>query len=299
MIKKNLLSQIAHFFKRGKPRNLEFLLALATREPANAYPPLKIAEIYEKQGEKKEALSWYLKAAEIFCTFEQYHKGAAIYIRILKQEPNLESVRKKLANTYTKMGLLAQAFTLYHNLYSSYIDAGAEFEPLEMIGQMAELDPHKFTLDEKSYPGSQGSEKIGKQKPNGENKEINISQRVEKGNSTLFDLAAKLETNDSIQLGKAKSVTMEEGYSPQKVFEELNKIRDVEKLYTNYNYHMGRACKEMGLFDEAIKQFQIALEKEQKPIESAKLLSLCIDEKRHLEGRKSFKEMLPMASTTI
>jgi len=158
---KELLSQISLFFRRGKrkrARNLQFFLELVNREPMNATAHLKMAEIYQKHGEKKNARSEYLRAADIFCNAEQYNKGAAIYNKVLQQEPELEFV----------------------------------------------------------------------------------------------------------------------------------KTREVEKLYLNYNYQMGLVCKEMGLIDEAIKQFQIALEKKQKSIESAKLLDQCLIDKRcREEGRQS------------
>ncbi len=55
-------------------------------------------------------------------------------------------------------------------------------------------------------------------------------------------------------------------------------------------------CKEMGLIDEAIKQFQMALEKGQKPMEASKLLNQCLGNKRPLEECRSFKEMLRQQS---
>ncbi len=48
----------------------------------------------------------------------------------------------------------------------------------------------------------------------------------------------------------------------------------------------------MGLTDEAIKQFQVALKKGPKPFEAAKLLDPCVRAKEHREKWMSFKGML-------
>ena len=294
-----LLSQIRRLFKdrkREPSESLESLLALAGGEPTNGHPHLRIAEIYQKLGEEKKALSEYLTAAEIFCSLEQYHKGAAIYTKVLKQDPELESVRMQLADTYRKLGFLAQAFAQYHKLYCSYNNAGMIDKALGTLGFMAELDPQKFTLSEQYNSRSSGFEKSKGQELKEKNTGINPDLSLGKDSRPLFDLTAMLETNDPTELGETKSITMEEKYRGEKIFEELNEARDLEKLYLDYNFQMGLVCKEMGIIDEAIKQFRMALEKGQKPMEASKLLNQCLANKRPLEECRSFQEMLPQQS---
>jgi hypothetical protein len=93
------------FLAEGK-KGLPSLLELARKEPTNGHPHLKIGEIYQKLGEKQNALQGYLRAAETFCNFEQYLKGASIFTKILKQNPDMASVKIKLADTCRKMGFL-------------------------------------------------------------------------------------------------------------------------------------------------------------------------------------------------
>lgn len=48
--------------------------------------------------------------------------------------------------------------------------------------------------------------------------------------------------------------------------------------YPNFNYHMGEAYWEMGFFESAQDQFQLALEKGQNPFESAFKLGLSFEQ---------------------
>ena len=293
---KEFLSQIILFFRRNNRKTSKIMRSLLERiieEPMNAHTHLKVAEIYQKNGEKQKALSQYLKAAEIFCDTGQYPKGLAIYTRVLKENPQQELVKLGLADIYKKMGFFAKAFTQYHNLYCSYILAGAEDKALEMLGFMADLDPHKFTLDETNNLGPQDLEKVKGQKTSEEATEITSDDPPEEEKESFFDLATMLEPHNPFESDKFKSVTMEEGYGFERIFEELKQTRGVEKLYHNYNYQMGLVCKKMGLIDEAIKQFEVALEKKEKPIEASKLLNQCLKDKRcREEARKSSGRVL-------
>jgi tetratricopeptide (TPR) repeat protein len=287
---KEFLSQFIPFFRGNNKKTsqkMRSFLEQIIENPMNAHAHLKVADIYQENGEKQKALSQYLKAAEIFCDTEQYPKGLAIYTRVLKENPQQELVKLELADIYKKMGFFAQAFTQYHNLYCSYILAGAEDKALEMLGIMADLDPHKFTLDETNNLGSQDLEKVKGQKTNEEATEITIDEPPEKEKESFFDLATMLEPQNPVESDKFKSVTMEESHGFENIYDELNQARGVEKLYYNYNYQMGLVCKEMGLIDEAIKQFEVALEKKQNPIEAGKLLSQCLKDKQCREETRS------------
>jgi tetratricopeptide (TPR) repeat protein len=287
---RGFLSQLLLFFRRNNGKNSQKMRSLLERtieEPMNAHVHLKLAEIYQKNGEKQKALSQYSKAAEIFCEAGQYPKGLAICKMLLKENPQEEHIKLELAQIYRKMGFLAEAFNQYHNLYCSYILAGAEDKALEMIGSMAELDPHKFTLDEKKNLGPQGPEKANGQKTNEKIAEIAPNDPPEKDKDSFFDLATMLEPHDPFESDKFKSVTMEEGHDFERIYEELKRARGVDKLYYNYNYQMGLVCRKMGLIDEAIKQFKVALEKQQNPIEASKLLSQCLKDKQCREEARN------------
>jgi len=275
--------------RKDKPsKNLQSLLDLADREPTNGYPHLKIAEIYREQGRMQEALQENLKAAEIFCGFEQYNKGVSVLTKILKDNPDLDSVKAKLADTYRKMGFLEQAFDQYCQLLASYKNTGLKDKSLEIIGIMAELDPQKFDLQTANGLTPENSKKILKGPgANEKDAEINLNHPREKEASSFFDLAQTLEADSPVELEEPRSVNLEETCKSEKFIEEMEKTGNAEKLYPNYNYQIGLVCKEMGLIDEAIKQFRRALEMRQKPIEAGKVLDRCLKEKELQENFKS------------
>jgi tetratricopeptide (TPR) repeat protein len=257
-------------------RGLQSLLERIDKEPANANARIKIAELYQKSGEKQKALLEHLKVVEIFCDFEQYPKGLAVCTKLLRDNPECEPAKLKLADIYKKMGFLAQAFAQYQALYSSYMICGIEDKALEMIGYMAELDPGKFTL---SGVNNSGPQPINEAEAQGTREENNFGALFEDEKRSFFDLATMLESNNPAEIGEPKSVTMEENPGFKDIFEEMNQIKDLNKLYTNYNYQMGMVCKEIGLIDEAIRQFQMALENRQKSDEAEELLRQCLKEK--------------------
>ena len=293
-----LVSLFIHFLrgrKRKSLRNLQFVLAMASREPTNGNLHLKIAQIYQERGEKQNALQEYLRAGEDFCNSEQYRKAASVYTRVSKEHPELDFLKVKLADLNRKMGFLEEAFTQYYKLFWSYRDTGLEDKSLEILGIMADLDPQKFTLDASRNSDLEGSEKTLKDPvTNGKNAKIksDLGRPGEKEPPPFFDLAETLEPNGPFELEEFKSITLEEGFKSEEVIKELEKTRNVERLYPNYNYQMGLVCKEVGLIDEAIKQFHLAVAMGQKPVEANNLLDQCIKDKGCLEDCKSFGRTL-------
>ncbi len=295
---RGLLSQISLFFGRGRKEsseNLQPYLERVSREPMNANAHLKMAVIYHKDGEKEKARSEYLRAADIFCGAEQYNKGAAIYNMILQREPNLESVNLKLADTYKKMGFAGQSFNQYQKLYSVYSEAGKKEQATALVSFMAEVDPEKFTLAEVHDTKPQSLQK-GKTQGGHEGVGGKDSDRpVEEGKGSFFDLTSMLEANNpGERRGASKLVVNEEEYGVENIFAELEKAGGLENSYQDYHYQMGMVCKEMGLMDEAIKQFQTAMEKEQRSADAAKLLDQCFaDKKRQKENSQTSGRVLP------
>jgi tetratricopeptide (TPR) repeat protein len=108
-----------------------------------------------------------------------------------------------------------------------------------------------------------------------------------------FDLGAELEAGEAIEAKVFKDITTEKIYGFQEILKELKETNALSKAYPIFFYNMGVACQEMGFIDEAIEQFQIALEKGQNPFEAAHSLGLCYRERSCWnEARQSFEEAL-------
>ncbi len=100
--------KFGQMLKLGKPAPkgpMDHYLNLVKKEPGNAKAHLKLAEMYQKDGDKKKAIAEYLNAAEIFLKNQFYARAMAIYKQVPKQDPSLDNVYLKIADIYRKMGL--------------------------------------------------------------------------------------------------------------------------------------------------------------------------------------------------
>jgi tetratricopeptide (TPR) repeat protein len=112
----------------------------------------------------------------------------------------------------------------------------------------------------------------------------------------LFDLGAELETDGPMGIEGAMDVsTSDEVSGVGDIFKELKETGGPSIVDPHFNYSMGVACREMGFLDDAIEQFQIALEQGQNPFESATMLAFCFREKGMLdESRETLQRALRM-----
>lgn len=284
----DMMTKLGSFLKR-KPRHssiLEQHLTLVRKEPGNAKAHLKLAEIYQREGEKHKAIAEYLLAAEIFSKSNFYARAMAIYKQVVKQDPNLDQVSLKIAEIYHKMGFLGDAFAQYRSLAHQYDRSGKKEKALEVMGRMAELDPRKTVL----------KEKIQKLKSlsateNGGAEESGESRGAEQH---FFDLGAELELEETSGLEDFKEIsTMEKMYGFEEIFKELKERGAPSLVDPNFNYNMGVACREMGFYEDATDQFQVAWSLGQNPFEAAKMMGLCYKERDMLEeARESLTKAL-------
>jgi len=286
--KPGIFNKIRRLFakeKKKEEKELEFYLGMVNRNPMNGNLRLKLAEIYHKKGEEKKALLESRLAGESFCNIGHYRKGLATYIKILKDHPYLDDIQLKIAGIYREMGFSEEAFSQYYKLYNYYTSKGLKDKASEIAVSMADLDPQKFSIDEERNLRFRDLEKGFKtQEVSGKMFKSNLNPPFKNKKESFFDLAAELESGAPANLGKSKSIAMEEGFAFERILKEMMDTGNIEKIYPNFNYQMGLVCKEMGLMDEALEQFQMALKKDQKPIQSAKFLDLY-----HLEKNNELK----------
>jgi len=293
-----LLNKLSRFLKKEKVREPDPLGRSpdsVEKDPGNARAHFKLAEIYQKKGEKRKAISEYLLAAEIFAKNNQYAEAMAIYKQVPKKDPSLDHVYLKIADIYRRMGLLGDAFAQYRILVNHYDKQGRKDKALEIMGLMAELDPRKIALEEKvqnlndvlilpevresfsdTPGGSESDDFEGGKKKN------------------FFDLNAELEMESPVEIGGSKQIsTLEKVYGFEDILKELKVVTSPSLAYPDFNYYMGLACREMGFFDDAMEQFQVAIGKKQNPFEAANMLGLFFKEKnRWNEACGAFEKAL-------
>lgn len=273
----------------------EKYLDLVQKEPENAKAHLKLAEIYQKKGEKQKAVEEYLLAADIFAKNNFFARAMAIYKQVPKQDPSLDHVYLKIADIYRKMGFLGDALAQYRLLVQYYDRVGMKDKALEVMSLMAEVDSRKSPEQEKSKgfkgeiriptseSGTSDQTEAGAEKfPGGKKKEVS------------FDLGAELEAAGPTEIQSVKEISTSEKISGvDEIFKELKETSGPSTVDPHFNYNMGVACRELGRLDDAIEQFQIALNQGQSPFEAANMLALCFKEKGMWDqARQAFEKAL-------
>ncbi len=283
---------------KAKPKEsdtLQLYQNLVKKEPGNARAHLKLAEIYQKKGDRQKATSEYLLAAEIFAKNNFYARAMAIYKQVPRRDPSLDHVHLKIADIYRKMGFLGDAFNEYRLLVRHYDNLGMKDKALEVMLLMSEMDPRKSHLREKikSFKNVMplGNETTTPSPPPAEPPAELFDRKPPRD---FFDLNAELELEDPTELKDFEGISdLEKIYGFEEIFQELKEHSGPSSVDPNFNYNMGVACREMEFIDDAIEQFQIALEKGQCPYEAANLLGICYKEKgRFEEARQAFEKAL-------
>ena len=277
------LDKIRHLLKmgnsNGKPQKR--YLDLVQKEPDNANAHMKLAEIYQKKGEKQKAISEYLLAADIFTEKQSYDQAIALYKQLYRQDPSLDQVYLKIADIYRERGFLADAVAQYRILAQYYESSGMKDEASEIMKLMAEMEPQETVLNESSNNPIPLRE--------GEEGDRRLAEGTSKG---FFDLGAELRIDKPVQLKPFQEVsTSERVHGVKEIFKELKAIGGPGMVDPHFNYTMGVAYRELGFCDEAIEQFEIAVQKRQKPFEALSMLGFCYKEKGMWdESQQSFEK---------
>jgi len=249
---------------------------LVVKEPGNAKAHLKLAEFYQRKGDKQKAVSEYLLAAEIFMKNNFYARAMAIYKQIPKQDPSLDHVYLKIADIYRKMGFAGDALAQYKVILHHYNSRGMVDKAREIMDLMLEIDPEKNNLGEQGKifqealqirtHGGADADKLAD-----EGKGMAPSP----SSGSFFDLGAELEASNPQEPLEAKEVETQKSSGFEDILKELKEVSGPSTAYPLFNYQMGMACREMGFIDDAIEQFKIAYKKGQDPFEAANMLGLC------------------------
>jgi len=294
-----LIEKFSFILGKGKGKNPDLFrhyLGVVKKDPEDAKAHLKLAEIYQKSGDKKRAIQEYLKAADIFAKNNFHAQAMAIYKQVPRQDPSLDHVYLKIADIYRKMGFLGDAFAQYRILVQHYNQQGLKQKALEIMSLMAELDPRNASVEEKiknletvmlmeeKAPAIPGLPRLVSEGP--------VVQEQKEG---FFDLGAMLDKGEPAgEMGKRKQVvTLDKLCGFEEIFKELKDTCGPSSVDPHFNFNMGVACREMGFLDDAVEQFQIAFDKNQKPIEAALMLGLSLKEKNlWQEARTAFQKAL-------
>ena len=282
-----LFDRFTLFRKRGKPPDTyskEKYLDLTEQDPENDKAHLKLAEIYEKKGEKEKAVSEYLLAADIFAKKKFYAGSMAIYKRLVKQDPSADHVYLKIADLYRKMGFMGDALVQYRALAEHYESLGMKDKAAEVMKLMAQMDPRRAASKERGFKNEPRSPKEGERGPG----------LGEVASERFFDLRSELKAAEPLELKAPQEVlTLERLYGISDIFKELKESSGPSAVDPYFNYDLGAAYAKAGFLDDAIEQLEAAVTAGQKPFKTASMLGFCYKKKGMLEeSRQSFEKAL-------
>jgi tetratricopeptide (TPR) repeat protein len=290
--------------KGGSGESLQEYLDLSERYPENATYQMKLGEIYQKKGEAEKTIAKYLQAAEIFSRENFFPQAIAIYKQVLAMNPHLVQANQKIGEIYQKMGFLADAIAQYRIVVKHNETWGRKEKIPQIMNLIQELENEK-SAREKKAPVAVEARKTHEPKadppppalprsgPPPKARRAVPPQEGEKEN--FYDLRAELTTGDPGDLKDIKEISTDKLFGFEEIFKELQETVIPAEVYPNFNYHMGKACREMGFNDGAIEQLQIAMQKGQNPIEAAKMLSRCFRDKGWFhEAQKYFEKAMEM-----
>jgi tetratricopeptide (TPR) repeat protein len=295
-----LIGKFGSIWKTGKTKpevDAEKYLDLVRKEPGNAKAHLKLAEFFQRKGDKQKAISEYLLAADIFAKNSFYARAMAIYKQLPKQDPSLDHVYLKIADIYRKMGFLGDAFAQYRILVQHYDSLGKKDKALEVMKAMADLDPRKTTAKEKSKGFKTGIQMPELNSPDTGQAEATPEAFLggpKKG--AFFDLGAELEAAGPMEMKDFVEVSNADKISGvDEIFKQLKETGGPNIVDPDFNFNLGVACREMGFFDDAVEQFEIALKGGQNIFDSGIMLGLCFKDMGKLdEACQMFEKVLNM-----
>ncbi|MEW6067513.1 MAG: tetratricopeptide repeat protein [Nitrospirota bacterium] len=265
------------FIRYGLYENAKSLLEpFKQTNPDNIDLRLKLKSLYTEMNDKEEAISECLVLNDLYkktgdtVKSEQFIKEAqeinpndprlAEFISApYKEEREISAVPPKghsledysediaEADFYVKQGLIEEARNILEKIQSIFpenTEISQKLASLGQVGQVVEADANVEPIEEKIKPIE---EKIEPAIPEGEIVEVEGTEEISLG-SEVMDMFNEFKKG-------------------------LEKELEDEDYETHYN--LGIAYKEMGLIDDAIKEFQTSLKDPKKFIPSSTMLGMC------------------------
>ncbi|HBG92081.1 MAG: hypothetical protein A2X54_05480 [Nitrospirae bacterium GWF2_44_13] len=259
------------------------LESLKIQEPENADVHAKLKSLYSETGDKEQAVNECIILAEL------YNKSGNIELRegILKEAYEINPEDPRLLERLP--GQPSEEFVAHRGVSApgaeDYGEAEAEAEFYLRQGlyedakaayqKLLELFPDNNEIREKlSLIETKASEEVRiEEKP---------AEEVEKPAGTVIERPSKIETpteefviSDILEAETAPEFNLESDVLG--IFEEfkkgLEKEIGTEDFETHYN--LGIAYKEMGLIDDAIKEFQTSKNDPERLISSLSMMGMC------------------------
>lgn len=242
---------------------LELIRKISETDPSNYLMRSRLVMICWREGLKDHAVQELDKIHKELMTKRLFSEAQEIYTEILEEFPANIDLLEKLCDTYFRMGERKKAIEVLSMINQICVEEGKP-DLIREISKKFGISAEEFTRVERyeEPPAGVPAEEI----PEGEI----ISTELEKEFAQAegeFDLREKI-----------LSIPEKDKYSFESVFEEFKKGIEEQLSREDYesHYNLGIAYKEMGLYDDAIGEFKIAMADSEKRISSILMISSCL-----------------------
>ena len=144
--KRKILDAARKFAQKGaKAKALKEYNKLLQAEPADAKLRLEVGDAYRRWGQPEEAIGQYGKVASQYRNDGFDARAVAVFKQILNLDPKHYAAYISLGELYQRMGLDSEALASLQTAADGYHKEGRKPEALELLRQMAALEPSNTT----------------------------------------------------------------------------------------------------------------------------------------------------------
>ncbi|MBY0400581.1 tetratricopeptide repeat protein, partial [Myxococcota bacterium] len=131
--------------KGAKAKALKEYQLLIQADPRDAKLLLEVGDCYRRWGQIEDAIAQYAKVAQQYRQDGFDARAVAVYKQILNLDPKHYAAYVSLSELYQRMGLDAEAIGALQTAADGYHREGRKSDALELLRQMAALDPTNVT----------------------------------------------------------------------------------------------------------------------------------------------------------
>jgi tetratricopeptide (TPR) repeat protein len=141
-LKSKMLESVQKYIQKGHyDKAINEYKRVLKIEPGDVSTRLRVGDLYVKSGKKEDAKKEYNEVARNLTNGGFYLKAIAVQKQILKLDPENIDIRYKLAELYTKQGLVADAIGEYNFIATYFENKGKTEDSCNIIKKMLEIDP--------------------------------------------------------------------------------------------------------------------------------------------------------------
>ncbi len=134
-----------HASKGAKAKALKEYNRLLDEGSRDAKLLLEVGDAYRRWGQNEEAIAQYGKVAQLYRQDGFDARAVAVFKQILNLDPKNYGAYVSLSELYQRMGLDSEAAAALQSAADGYHKEGRKPEALELLRQMAALDPTNTT----------------------------------------------------------------------------------------------------------------------------------------------------------